>query len=118
MVFVCYSPILTCLAFVAVLLPLLLFAVLCFLLLRGHNTTPGWLYHPEGGDFKKQGSLNFPKGWFYHPKGLVSSFLKADIKPPGVVLRAILSPIWWWFYARAPRERAGGLAFAWQEIRQ
>ena len=37
MVLVCYSPSLTCLAFVAALLRLLLFAVLCHLLLWGHK---------------------------------------------------------------------------------
>ena len=32
---------------------------------------------------------------------MVLSPLKVGIKPPGVVLRVVLSPIWWWAYARA-----------------
>ena len=48
MVWVCYSSSSTCLAFVAALLRLFFFAVLCHLLLWGHKTTPGWFYHPKG----------------------------------------------------------------------
>ena len=57
-------------------------------LTRGGGFTPhkGWLYPP--------------KGWFYPPKGVVLSPIKVGIKPPGVVLRVVLSPIWGWFYAR------------------
>ena len=40
MVWVCYSSSLTCIIFVAALLRLLLFAVLCHLLLWWHKTTP------------------------------------------------------------------------------
>ena len=72
MVWVCYASGSTCLAFVAALLRLLLFAVLCHLLLWGHKTTPGWFYHPEGGGFNKgvflfpkRGGCIPPKGWFY-----------------------------------------------------
>ena len=55
MVWVCYSSSSTCLAFVAALLRLLLFAVLCHLLLWVHKTTVRWFYHPEGGGYNKGG---------------------------------------------------------------
>ena len=51
--------------------------------------------------FPKRGGCIPPKGWFYPPKGVVLPPLKVGIKPPGVVLRVVLSPIWGWFYARA-----------------
>ena len=95
MVWVRYSSSSTCLAFAVALLRLLLFAVLCHLLLWGHKTTLGWIYHPEGGGFIPQ------KGWFYPPKRVVFPPLKAGIKPPKVILRVVLSPIWGWFYAWA-----------------
>ena len=41
-----------------------------------------------------------PKGWYNPPKGVVLSPIKVGIKPPGVVLRVVLSPISGWFYAR------------------
>ena len=107
MVCICYSSSPTCLAFVAALLRLLLFAVLCHLLLWGHKTTPGWFYHPEGGGFNKGGGFIPQKGWLYSPKGVVLSPLKVGIKPPGVVLRVVLSPIWGWFYARAHESIVG-----------
>ena len=92
MVWVSYSSSSTCLAFVAALLRLLLFAVLCHLLLWGHKTTPGWFYHSEGGGFNKGGGFIPQKGWFYPPKGVVLSPLKVGIKPPGVVLRVVYPP--------------------------
>ena len=49
-----------------------------------------------------------PKGWFYPPKGVVLSPIKVGIKPPGVVLRVVLSPIWGWFYARDQKTGTGG----------
>ena len=65
MVWASYSSSSTCIAFVAALLGLLLFAVLCHLLLWWHKTTLGWFYHPEGGGFNKEGGFLPPKGWFY-----------------------------------------------------
>ena len=49
-----------------------------------------------------------PKGWFYPPKGVVLSPIKVGIKPPWVVLRVVLSPIWGWFYARDQTSGVGG----------
>ena len=69
MVWVCYSSSSTCLASMAALLKLLLFAVLCHLLLSGHKTTLGWFYHPEGGGFNKRGGFIPQKGWCIPPKG-------------------------------------------------
>ena len=82
MVCVCYSSSSTCLAFVAALLRLLLFAVLCHLLLWGHKTTPGWFYHPEGGAFNKGGGFIPQKGWLYPPKGVVVSPQRGGCIPP------------------------------------
>ena len=65
MVGVCYSSGLICIAFMAALLRLLLFVVLCHLLLWWHKTTPGWFYYPEGGGFNKESGYILPKGWFY-----------------------------------------------------
>ena len=87
MVWVCYSSSLTCTAFVVALLGRLL---LCHVSLWWHKTTPGWFYHPKGGDFIPQ------KQWFYHPKAVVLFFLKVGMEPS----RVVLSPIWGWFYAR------------------
>ena len=78
MVWVCYSSSSTCLAFLATLLRLLLFAVLCHLLLWGHKTTLGWSYHPQGGGFIPQ------KGWLYTPQWVVLS-----PKRGGFI------PLWW-----------------------
>ena len=82
---------------------LLWFAVLCHLLLWWHKTTPGWLYHPEGGGFNKGGGFIPQKGWLYPPKGVVLSPLKVGIKLLVVVLRVVLSPTRGWFYARDQR---------------
>ena len=68
MVWACYSSSLTCMAFVAALLRLLLFAVLCHLLLWWHKTTSGWSYHPEEGGCNKGGGFIPQKGWLYPPK--------------------------------------------------
>ena len=73
MVWACYSSSSTCIAFVAALLRLLLFAVLCHLWLWWHKTTLGWIYHPEGGGFNKGGGFIPQKGWLYPPKGVVLS---------------------------------------------
>ena len=80
MVWACYSSSSTCIAFVAALLRLLLFAVLCHLLLWWHETIPGWFHHPEGVSFNKgggcipqRGGYIPPKGWLYPPKGVVLS---------------------------------------------
>ena len=95
---------------------------------RGYKTTPKWgikppptpglaIFDPWGGFMPPGGGFIPPfggvglsphrggfipaKGWFYPPKGVILSFLKVGIKPPGVVLRVVLSPIWGWFYAWA-----------------
>ena len=63
MVWVCYSSSSTCLAFVAALLRLLLFAVLCHLLLWGHKTTPKGVVLTRGGGFIPQkGFIPFKSG--------------------------------------------------------
>ena len=54
----------------------------------------------EGDGFNKGGGFIPQKGWFYPPKGVALSPLKVGIKPPGVVLRVVLSPIRGWFHAR------------------
>ena len=72
MVWVCYSSSPTCLAFVAALLKLLLFAVLCHLLLWGHNTTPG-RFTPKG--------VVLTRGVVYSPKGVVVSPKRGDFTP-------------------------------------
>ena len=82
MVWVCYSSSLTCFAFLAALLRLLLFAVLCHLLLWGYKTTSGWYYHPEGGGFTKGGGFILQKGWLYPPKGVVLSPKRGGFSPP------------------------------------
>ena len=115
MVWVCYLSSSTCIAFVAALLRLLLFAVLCHLLLWWHKTTAGWFYPPEGGCFitpkgvvLTRGVVLFPKrGGCIPPVGGLTP-LKVGIKPPRVVLRVVLSPIWGWFYARDQGGGGGG----------
>ena len=82
MVWVCYSSSSTCIAFVAALLRLLLFAVLCHLLLWWHKTTPGWFYHREGDGFNTGGGFIPQKGWLYPPKGVVLSPPKGWFYPP------------------------------------
>ena len=67
----------------------------------GFITPNGVVLTKEVDLFPKRGGCIPPKGWFYPPKGVVLSPLKVGIKPPGVVLRVVLSPIWGWFYARA-----------------
>ena len=102
MVWARYSSSSTCIAFVAALLRLLLFAVLFHLLFWWHKTAPGWFITPKGVGlikgvvlFPKRGGCIPPKGWFCLPKRVVLSPPKMGIKPPGVVL----SPIGGWFYA-------------------
>ena len=73
MVWVCYSSSSTYIAFVAALLRLLLFAVLCPLLLWWQKSTPGWFYHPDWGGLNKEGGFIPQKGWLYPPKGVVFS---------------------------------------------
>ena len=61
----------------------------------------GWFYPPKGVVLSPKRCGFIPqKGWFYPPKGVVLSPIKVGIKPPGVVLRVVLSPISGWFYAR------------------
>ena len=81
MAWACYSSSSTCIAFVATLLRLLLFAVLSHLVLCWHKTTPGWFYRPEGGGFNKGGGFIPPKGWLYPPKGVVLSPEKGGFIP-------------------------------------
>ena len=66
----------------------------------GLITPKGVVLTREGGFIPHEGWLYPPKGWFYPPKGVVLSPIKVGIKPPRVVLRVVLSPIWGWFYAR------------------
>ena len=73
MVWARYSSSSTCIAFVASLLRLLLFAVLFHLLLWWLKITPGGVYHPKGGDSNKGGGLIPQKGWLHPPKGVLSS---------------------------------------------
>ena len=71
MVWACYSSSSTCIDFVAALLRLLLFAVLCHLLLWWHKTTPGGFITPKGVVlFLKRDGYIPPKGWFYLLKGV------------------------------------------------
>ena len=78
MVWVCYSSSSTCIAFVASLLRLLLFALLCHFLLggikppRGGFITRKWVVLTRGVVlFPKRGGCIPPKGFFYPPKGVV-----------------------------------------------
>ena len=64
----CYSSSSTCIAFVASLLRLLLFVVLCHLLLWWHKTPPGGFITPKGVVLTRP-----QQGWLYLPKGAVLS---------------------------------------------
>ena len=93
---------------------LLWFRLFCFVLLCRVIFCFGGIKPPWGGFITPKGVVLTrgvvlspirggyipPKGWFYPPKGVVLSPIKVGIKPPGVVLRVVLSPIWGWFYAR------------------
>ena len=93
---------------------LLWFRLFCFVLLCRVIVCFGGIKPPWGGFITPKGVVLTrgvvlspirggyipPKGWFYPPKGVVLSPIKVGIKPPGVVLRVVLSPIWGWFYAR------------------
>ena len=65
MVWACYSSSSTCIAFVAALLRLLLFVVLCHLLL--------WGIKPLWGGFNKRGGFIPQTEWLYPPKGVFLS---------------------------------------------
>ena len=81
------------------------FVLLCrvIFLLWWHNITLGWFYHPEGGGLNEGAGFIAHKGWLYPLEGVVISPIKGGIKPPGVVLRVVLSPIGGWFYARGQK---------------
>ena len=50
----------------------------CHLLSLGHETTLGWLHHPEGSVFDKAGGFIPQKGWLYPLK-------RVDFPPKGAV---------------------------------
>ena len=92
MVWVCYSSSLTCVPFVAALLRLLLFVVLCHLLLWWHKTTPGWFYLPEGRVFNRGGGGCIPqKGWLWGSVSALGIFF--DLCPTGDLLGGALRAV-------------------------
>ena len=122
MVRVCYSSSSTCIAFVAALLRLLFFAVLCHLLLWWHKTTPGWLYHPKGCGLIKGGGFIPRKGWLYPPKGVVLPPKRVVLSPEKVGItppRVVYPPIGGGFMPRTtppnrmPRSRSACSACCW-----